>query len=144
MAETLSEDLRGQVIVAVEGGARRNSATACFGVAATTAVLWLRLWREAGAHPVVLTGSARRSTSRWSRRLAGVRRFVQGDSRTRPRRTRRAIARVRPDSHWRITARNRALRLQGMMIPMRLDGAINGDAILTYVDQVLAAEAADR
>ena len=144
MAKTLSEDLRGRVIVAVEGGARRSSATACFGIAATIAVLWLRLWREAGVPPTILTGSARGSTSRWSGRPAGVRRFVQGDSATRPRRTRRAIAIARLHSHWRITTRNGALWLQGMITPMRLDGVMNGGAIPIYVEQVLAAEAADR
>ena len=48
MGKTLSEDLRGRVIVAVEGGVSRNTAAVCFGIAATTAVRWLRMWREAG------------------------------------------------------------------------------------------------
>ena len=76
MGKTLSEDLRGRVIVAVEGGARRMRATVRFATAATTVVRWLRMWREDGAHPVIVMGATRRSTSLRSRRPEGERRFV--------------------------------------------------------------------
>jgi transposase len=49
MAETLSEDLRVRVIAAVDGGQSRRAAAQRFGVAASTAVRWVRAWRETGA-----------------------------------------------------------------------------------------------
>lgn len=48
MGQTLSEDLRVRVIAAVDGGLSRNAAAARFGVAVSTAVRWLRHWRETG------------------------------------------------------------------------------------------------
>ena len=181
MGKTWSEDLRGRVIVAIEGGARRNSATVCFGIAAATVVRWLQMWRKAGAHPVIPMGTRRRSTSRWSRRPGGECRFVpspigrffkrqemsfkttahasersqavvrrgiwrfeQDGAPTQPRRTRRAIPSARPYSHWPITTCTDALRLQGIIVRMRLDVAMNGRAVRAYVEHVLAAEAAAR
>ena len=46
MAGALSQDLRSRLIAAVDGGMSRNSAAARFGVAVSTAVRWLRAWRE--------------------------------------------------------------------------------------------------
>ena len=48
MAETLSEDLRVRLIAAVEGGQSRRAAAERFGVAASTAVRWVRAWRKTG------------------------------------------------------------------------------------------------
>lgn len=48
MARSLSEDLRQRVISAVEGGMSRRGAAERFGVAASTAVRWVRQWRETG------------------------------------------------------------------------------------------------
>jgi transposase len=48
MARTLSQDLRDRVIAAVDGGMSRNAAAVRFGVAAATAVRWVRAWRTDG------------------------------------------------------------------------------------------------
>lgn len=42
-----------------------------------------------------------------------------------------------PHEHWKTTTFTGALRLTGMMAPMVLDGAMNGDAFRAYVEQVL-------
>lgn len=76
MGETLPEDLRGRVPVAPEGAAWRSTVATCSVSVAATAVRWSRMWREAGFDPVIPIRATRGSTSRWSRRLAGVRRFV--------------------------------------------------------------------
>jgi transposase len=49
MSETLSEDLRLRVIAAVDGGLSRRAAVERFNVAVSTAVRWVRAWRETGA-----------------------------------------------------------------------------------------------
>lgn len=49
MAETLSEDLRVRVIAAVDGGLSRRAAAERFNIAVSTAVRWVRAWRETGA-----------------------------------------------------------------------------------------------
>jgi len=43
-----------------------------------------------------------------------------------------------PHGHWRTTTFVAGLRLGGLDAPMLLDGAMNGDAFLAYVRQVLA------
>ena len=48
MGKGLSEDLRIRVIEAVEGGASRRAAAARFGVSVSSAVRWVREWRESG------------------------------------------------------------------------------------------------
>ena len=48
MTKPLSDDLRHRVISAVDGGMTRRAAAARFGVAASTAVRWVRQWRETG------------------------------------------------------------------------------------------------
>lgn len=48
MGKGLSEDLRAQVISAVEVGASRRAAAARFGVSASSAIPSVREWRETG------------------------------------------------------------------------------------------------
>jgi transposase len=59
---------------------------------------------------------------------------------TRPRgrslRGTRLVAKV-PHGHWKTTTFVAALRTSGLTAPLVLDGAINGDAFLAYVKQVL-------
>jgi transposase len=43
-----------------------------------------------------------------------------------------------PHGHWKTTTFTGALRLSGLTAPMVLDGPMNRDAFLTYVEQVLA------
>lgn len=43
-----------------------------------------------------------------------------------------------PHGHWNTTTFTAGLRLDGMVAPMVLDGAMNGVAFLAYVEQVLA------
>jgi transposase len=42
-----------------------------------------------------------------------------------------------PHGHWKTTTFLAALRDNGLTAPMVVDGAINGDYFLAYVDQVL-------
>jgi transposase len=42
-----------------------------------------------------------------------------------------------PHGHWKTTTFTGGLRLSGMSAPMVLDGPMNGDAFLAYVEQVL-------
>ena len=39
--------------------------------------------------------------------------------------------------HWTTTTFTGALRLSGLTAPMILDGPMNGDAFLAYIEQVL-------
>ena len=48
MGKGLSEDLRARVIAAVEGGVSRRAAAARFGVSASSAIRWVREWRQTG------------------------------------------------------------------------------------------------
>ena len=45
-----------------------------------------------------------------------------------------------PHGHWKTTTFVAGLRLTGMVAPMVLDGPINRDAFLAYVNQVLVPE----
>lgn len=45
-----------------------------------------------------------------------------------------------PHGHWKTTTFTAGLRLDGMVAPMVLDGAMNGDAFRAYVEQVLVPE----
>jgi transposase len=45
-----------------------------------------------------------------------------------------------PHGHWRTTTFVAGLRLSGLGAPMLLDGAMNGDAFLAYVEHVLVPE----
>lgn len=55
----------------------------------------------------------------------------------RTRRGHRLVAAV-PHGHWKTTTFVGALRCDGLTAPMVIDGAINGDLFLAYVEQVLA------
>lgn len=61
MAKSLSEDLRRRVITAVDGGLSRRAAAARFGVAAASAVRWVREWHESGATCAKPQGGDQRS-----------------------------------------------------------------------------------
>jgi transposase len=61
MAKSLSEDLRGRLISAVEAGMSRRGAAERFGVSASSAVRWVKAWREAGAARAKRQGGDRRS-----------------------------------------------------------------------------------
>jgi len=45
-----------------------------------------------------------------------------------------------PHGHWKTTTFTAGLRLNGLSAPMVLDGPMNGEAFLAYVEQVLAPE----
>ncbi len=62
MATPYSEDLRERVVAAVEGGFSRHKAAAIFGVAVSTAVLWVRRSRETGSVAAKALGGDTRST----------------------------------------------------------------------------------
>jgi transposase len=48
-----------------------------------------------------------------------------------------------PHGHWKTTTFTAGLRLNGLVAPMVLDGPMNGDAFLAYIEQVLVPELAD-
>jgi transposase len=57
----LSSDLRKRVVGAVEAGASRRAAAARFGVSVSSAIRWMRAWRETGEVRAKPTGGDRRS-----------------------------------------------------------------------------------
>lgn len=61
MAKSLSADLRARVVAAVDGGLSRRAAAERFGVAAASAVRWVREWRESGAIRAKPQGGDKRS-----------------------------------------------------------------------------------
>jgi transposase len=61
MAKSISNDLRARVIAAVESGASRRQAAERFGVSASSAIRWVRSWREQGCAQAKPQGGDRRS-----------------------------------------------------------------------------------
>jgi len=47
-----------------------------------------------------------------------------------------------PHGHWKTTTFTAGLRLDGLSAPMVLDGPMNGEAFLAYIEQVLVPELA--
>lgn len=73
MAKSLSEDLRSRVIAAVDDGLSRRAAAARFGVAAASAVRWVREWQESGVTRAKPQGGDKRS-----RRIEAYRDVILG------------------------------------------------------------------
>jgi transposase len=61
MARSLSEDLRTRLIAAVESGMSRRAAAERFGVAAASAVRWVKAWRSTGSVRAKRQGGDKRS-----------------------------------------------------------------------------------
>jgi len=60
MSQTLSQDLRSRLLKAVDDGASCRSAAVRFGVAVSTAIRWVRAWRDQGrATPLPKGGDLR-------------------------------------------------------------------------------------
>ncbi len=57
----------------------------------------------------------------------------------RAKRGRRCLASI-PHGHWKTTTFVAGLRAGGLIAPMVLDGPMNGEAFLAYVEQVLTCE----
>nr|WP_256869026.1 helix-turn-helix domain-containing protein [Sphingobium lactosutens] len=73
MTKSISEDLRFRVIAAVDGGLSRRAAAERFGVAAASAVRWVREWRETGSTRAKPQGGDMRS-----RRIEAYRDVILG------------------------------------------------------------------
>ncbi|MCC4256086.1 MULTISPECIES: IS630 family transposase [Sphingobium] len=73
MTKSISEDLRSRVIAAVDGGLSRRAAAERFGVAAASAVRWVREWRESGSTRAKPQGGDMRS-----QRIEGQRDAILG------------------------------------------------------------------
>ena len=71
MTESISEDLRSRVILAVDGGLSRRAAAERFGVAAASAIRWVREWRETGSSRAKPQGGDMRS-----RRIEAYRKVI--------------------------------------------------------------------
>ena len=61
MARTLSEDLRGRVIAAVEAGSTRRAAAERFGVGVATAIRWVKAFHTTGTRSAQPKGGDLRS-----------------------------------------------------------------------------------
>ncbi len=61
MVKSLSDDLRVRVVEAVEAGASRRQAAARFGVSVSSAIRWVRRWRDRGEVRARPQGGDRRS-----------------------------------------------------------------------------------
>ena len=61
MSKPLSSDLRERLIEAVAAGMSRRAAAGRFGVAASTAVKWVRRWRDTGSSAPRRQGGDKRS-----------------------------------------------------------------------------------
>jgi transposase len=61
MTKPLSSDLRERLIEAVAGGMSRRAAADRFGIAASTAVKWVRRWRDTGSKAPRPQGGDKRS-----------------------------------------------------------------------------------
>ena len=61
MTKPLSSDLRERLIEAVAAGMSRRAATDRFGIAASTAVKWVRRWRDTGSNAPRSQGGDKRS-----------------------------------------------------------------------------------
>jgi transposase len=61
MTRALSNDLRQRVVEAVDGGMSRRAAAARFGVGVSTAITWVRRWRETGSWAAKTSGGDVRS-----------------------------------------------------------------------------------
>ena len=61
MAKTLSEDLRGRVVAAIEAGASRRGAAERFGVGVATAIRWMQQFRATGRVAALPKGGDLRS-----------------------------------------------------------------------------------
>jgi len=61
MARALSEDLRSRLVAAVDRGMSRRAAAQRFGVAAASAVRWVRAWHDAGTTRAKPQGGDKRS-----------------------------------------------------------------------------------
>src|SRR5258705_11923101 len=61
MTRPLSQDLRNRVIAAVDGGLSCNAAAERFGIAVSSAVRWIRVWRTEGRVTALPQGGDLRS-----------------------------------------------------------------------------------
>lgn len=61
MTRALSDDLRKRVIEAVEGGMSRRAAAERFGIGPSTAIKWVKRWRETGSRAPRRSGGDVRS-----------------------------------------------------------------------------------
>lgn len=73
MTKSISEDLRSRVVAAVDGGLSRRAAAERFGVAAASAIRWVREWRENGSTRAKPQGGDMRS-----RRIEAYREVILG------------------------------------------------------------------
>jgi len=61
MGKSLSDDLRVRVVEAVEAGSSRRAAAARYGVGVSSAIRWVRAWRDRGDVRAKPQGGDRRS-----------------------------------------------------------------------------------
>ena len=147
MTRAYSEDLRLRVIGAVEAGASCRQAARRYEIGESTAIRWLARWR---------IGPCRRAGARGCEGPRGAWFDAQPDLdparlvfidetglntkmarlRGRCRRGERLRMAV-PHGHWRTTTFVAGSRLGGLDAAMLIDGAMNGDAFLTYVQRFL-------
>jgi transposase len=79
MAKPLSEDLRMRVVRAVDGGMSRRAAAARFGISPSSAVRFVREWRERGS-----IGAKRQGGDQRSQRIETHRELILGAIEAKP------------------------------------------------------------
>jgi transposase len=145
MTRAYSAELRGRVIRAASDGLSARAAAARFGVGVSTAIVWVRRFRQGGeavarrqgkprgsrldAHKGVILGLIKAKDDIALVEMARL----QG----RARRGERCRSSV-PHGHWKTTTFTAGLRLSGFTAPMVLDGPMRGEVLRAWTEQVLA------
>src|SRR5271166_423352 len=117
-------ELRMRVIHFVEAGGSRCEAAEQFQVSASSAIRWMQRFHEDGVCEPVPRGGSTSPLEKYSQQilaLRGERLFADA-----------------PMGHWETVTFIAGLRQTGIVAPMLIKGAMNGDAFLAYVEQCLA------
>jgi transposase len=146
MSKAYSEDLRQRIVEAVEGGMSRRQAAARYKVGVSSAIRYVQRWRATGSVKQDRMGQP--GGSKLDPHQDWILKLIEDEPgastkmarlRGRARKGERCRAAI-PHGHWKTTTFTAGLRLSGLAAPMLLDGPMNGDAFLAYVEQVLAPE----
>ena len=79
MGKPYSDDLRKRVVAAVQGGLSRNQAAKQFGVGISTAINWVKRWRETGSVAPGKMGGHKPKAISGAHRVWLLGRIKQGD-----------------------------------------------------------------
>src|SRR5260370_625831 len=159
MRGTYPSEMRVRVIGLVEAGTSRREAAGQFEISARSAIRWVQRWGagqtsgpqppRGGLSPVEQRADVARARRRWIReqglldpaRLVFIDETAVSTNMVRPNgrspRGERLIGYV-PLGHWETVTFVAGLRLTGVVAPMLINGAMNGEIFLAYLEQCLA------